>query len=174
MLFRSGGDGERRDRLHKAWKGLSEARRREPDIVAMYATSLSAAGAESEAEKVLLRQLKKDWSPQLVRLYGLVRGEDVYKQLIIAEGWLKERPNDGELLLCAGRLALRNQLWGKARDYFQASHKLLQTPETCAELGRLLAALGEHAQSNGYFQRGLLLSEQDLPELPMPQKSTLA
>lgn len=162
--------GARLGRLRSAWKALSEEQRRNERLIATYSRLLLAIGENAEVEKLLTKQLKKSWSDELVRLYGLTCGEDVYKQLIIAEAWLRDRPNNGELLLCTGRLALRNQLWGKAREYFQSSYKLLQTPETCAELGRLLAALGEQAQSNGYFQRGLLLSEQGLPELPLPQK----
>ena len=55
-------------------------------------------------------------------------------------------------------MALRNQLWGKARDYFESSFKLLETPQAYVELGRLLAQLGQHERSSGYYERGLLVS----------------
>ncbi|MFT5483494.1 MAG: HemY protein [Halieaceae bacterium] len=168
----TGGDAERRDKLQKAWKSLPDAMRKDGVAVADYASYLIAADGDEEAEKVLLKQLKKNWDDALIRLYGVVQGANVAKQLTIAEAWLRERPNNGELLLCAGRLSLRNELWGKARDYFQISHKILQTPETSAELGRLLARLGEHQKSGEHFQRGLMLSQNKLPDLPMPQRRT--
>ncbi len=166
----SEGSAGKLEAVRHAWKSLAEEQRRQVGVIAVFVRLLLESGGDAEAEKILTRQLKKSWDDELVRLYGLTAGVDVYKQLVLAEGWLRDRPNNGELLLCTGRLALRNQLWGKAREYFQSSHKLLQTPETCAELGRLLAALGDHAQSNGYFQRGLLLSEPNLPALPLPRK----
>jgi HemY protein len=40
----------------------------------------------------------------------------------------------------------------------------------CAELGRLLTALAEPSAAAAYFREGLLLREDALPALPMPDK----
>jgi HemY protein len=162
------------DALKATWKQFPDSVKQDSDMVDRYVRQLHRWGSDSEAERVLFRQLKKHWHDGLVQLYGLVAGEDVQKQLLIAEAWLKDRPNNPVLLLCLGRLSLRNQLWGKAREYFEASFKLEQRPETCAELGRLLASLKEIELSNQYFQKGLMLSERGLPTLPQPEQHTLA
>ena len=129
-----------------------------------------ALGGMQEAEKLIRNRLKKDWNDQLVSLYGKIATQDADRQLIIAENWLKERNNDAALFLCLGRLSLRNSLWGKAREYFERSLQFEDSGEVCAEMGRLLAHLGEHEKSSEYFQRGLMLATEGLVELPMPEK----
>ena len=138
---------------------------------AIYCGRLIILGDEVAAEKIIRNQLKRDWNQVLVDLYGRVRGADIPRQLVEAEAWLKTRNNDAALQLCLGRLSLRNQLWGKARDYFESSLKLELNAEACGELGRLYAHLGEHEKSSHYFQQGLLLDLNGLPELPMPDKA---
>jgi HemY protein len=154
--------------VRDTWQQLPKAARRDNSLLAVYVGQLIKAGAEGEAEKILTESLRHDWHPALVELYGKVQGEDPSRQLLQAEAWLKERNNDAKLLLCLGRLSLRNQLWGKAREYFENSLKLDKQTETCAELARLLAHLGEHEQSNNYFQQGLYVSNHELIALPMP------
>ena len=86
-----------------------------------------------------------------------------------AESWLSGHPEDPQLLLCLGRLAAREKLWGKSRDYFESSYRADRSAEVCAELGRLLAALGESKVAAAYFREGLQLKESQLPDLPMPE-----
>ncbi|MCW2101039.1 UNVERIFIED_ORG: HemY protein [Pseudomonas psychrophila] len=155
--------------LTLAWQQLTSAQRQEPALVLAYAEQLRRLGAQSEAEEVVRGALKRTYDSHLVRLYGLLRGSDPVKQLQTAEGWLKAHPADASLLLTLGRLCLQNSLWGKARDYFESSLKLERNPETCAELARLLAQLGDTARSNQLFQEGLNLLDERLLALPLPQ-----
>ena len=103
-----------------------------------------------------------------MRQYALVQCDDATRQLSRAEGWRSAHPEDAQLLLCLGRLSARDKLWGKARDYFENSYRLEPDAEVCAELGRLLAALGEPKIAAAYFREGLLEREDQLPQLPMP------
>lgn len=159
-----------KEELLQQWQSLSKGMVKNSELVACYAAQLIALGDMQQAEKLIRNQLRKDWHKELVALYGKVNGEDVNKQLGFAEGWLKEHANDAGLFLCLGRLSLRNSLWGKARDYFESSLKLEKSAEVCAELGRLLAHLGDHKKSNEHFQYGLMLATEGLPELPQPDK----
>lgn len=154
--------------LQQAWQHLSQAQRQAPALVASYAEQLRLLGAEAEAEEVLRGALKRQFDARLVRLYGLVQGRDPARQLAGAEAWLKAQPEDAGLLLSLGRLALRNQLWGKARDYFEHSLRLERSAETYGELARLLARLGEVERSNHLLQEGFGLLGRDLPALPQP------
>lgn len=153
--------------LQQAWQSMSAALRQEPDLLAVYAEQLRGLGAEGDAEELLRHALKQRYDSCLVRLYGLLRGRDLDRQLQAAEGWLPQHENDAGLLLTLGRLCLHNQLWGKARDYLESSLALQRHPETCVELARLLAQLGELERSNSLFQEGLSLLDQRLGE-PSP------
>lgn len=154
--------------LEKAWAGFDSKSQRLPELLLHYAGKLVVAGAEARAEALLRASLDKHWDDRLLDLYGRLAGADLARQLLTAEAWLKERPRNASLLLALGRLALRNRLWGKAREYFEASLRVLPMPETYAELARLTAALGEHQLSTGYYQQGLGLITHALPELPEP------
>ncbi len=163
-------EDQRLKHLQEAWQSVPAHMRKQADMVATYTLQLQSNNADAQAEALLRRTLIKRWDETLVRFYGLVKGEDIQKQLLTAESWLQESPGSAALMLTLGRLCLRNELWGKARDYFESSLRLQQNPETFAELARLLAHLGEHKRSTEYYQRGLLLMTDGLPALPMPQR----
>lgn len=156
-------------RLENVWKNLPDRVQRNPDVVAVYARALLNAGAGPEAEKALRHALRREFSANLVALYGCAMGKDTGKQMVLAESWLKERPNHAGLLLALGRISLMNHLWGKAREYFQASLSVESNPEAYAELARLLSYMGEHEASTRYYERGLLASTRGLPNLPHPR-----
>lgn len=157
-----------RQSLEQAWQQLTSAQRQEPQLVLAYAEQLRQLGAQGEAEEVLRTALKKQYESHLARLYGLVRGNDPARQLQTAEGWLKTHGDDPSLLLTLGRLSQQNRLWGKARDYLESSLRQQRNPETCAELARLLASLGDTERSNQLFQEGLGLLDERLLALPLP------
>jgi HemY protein len=156
--------------LQQTWQAMSSAQHQEPELLAVYAEQLRLLGAEAEAEELLRHFLKQHYDTALVRLYGLLHGRDLGKQLQVAEGWLKQHPEDAGLLLTLGRLCLHSQLWGKAKDYLESSLTFQRHPETCAELARLLAQLGELERSNNLYQEGLRLLDARLctPALPAP------
>lgn len=146
--------------LDQRWQAVPSKLRNEPLLVRAYTDGLSRLGAEDKAEDVLHAALKRQFDDRLVERYGRVRGREPARQLAHAEGWLKAHPDNAELLLALGRLSLRNELWGKARDYLEASLRHEHRAETCAELARLLAQLGDNERSNRLFQEGLGLLDQ--------------
>ncbi|GAB3273745.1 heme biosynthesis HemY N-terminal domain-containing protein [Parahaliea aestuarii] len=163
-------DDNAADALYERWQSLPPQWKRDRDLLRAYVALLITQDAHGAAEKVCLRALKQDWDSELARLYAFVHSDNPSKQLTQAEGWLAEHREDAQLLLSLGRLSARNELWGKARDYMEASYQLRHTPEVCAELGRLLGALGEPTVSARYFEEGLL-RDVKLPELPMPERA---
>lgn len=169
LLKQAGQKGDTSE-LEKVWRQLPAELANDAAMACVYVELLVSAGASQQAEKVIRRSLRRSWDEKLVGWYGRVHGEDPHKQLIAAEAWLKERSNSAVLMLCLGRLSLANSLWGKARDYFESSLKLEKSAEAYAELGRLLANLGETEKSIQYLQLGLQQGELGLPALPMPDK----
>ncbi|MGI9288185.1 MAG: heme biosynthesis HemY N-terminal domain-containing protein [Pseudomonadales bacterium] len=174
LLVASGKDATPLSAITTHWESTPKVLKKDPRLVGIYARALTAAEAEAQAEKVLRSQLQKNWDADLVRFYGTVQGEDAHKQLIAAERWLQERPNDADLLLTLGRLSLMNELWGKAREYFTMSINITPNEQAYGELGRLLSHLGESQQSYDSFHQGLMLSTNGLPTLPQPVKEISA
>ena len=152
------GRSEDTDALIQLWHDMPKHVRSIKRVLLSYITSLYQVGEANRAEVLMRKSLKLDWDDALIRLYGIVEGGDPQKQLITAESWLRQRPNDPELMLALGRLSQRNQLWGKARDYLESSIALKAQPEAYVELARLMVQLGEHKKSSDYYQKGLALS----------------
>lgn len=157
--------------LQAQWQKLPAELKKDQEFSRAYVALLVQCGDIDSAEKIILRSLKKEWDTQLVRQYGLMKCANLGKQLAQAESWLSAHDGDAQLLLCLGRLCARDSLWGKARDYFEASYRLQHNAEICAELGRLLYGMGEEKVSGAYFREGLLLAQPSLPQLPMPVKA---
>lgn len=154
--------------LTRLWDELPGVLRRDERTIREYARLLAALGDEAQSETLLRKVLRNHWSDELINLYGRIEGHKPDEQLLMAEQWLKDRPNNAELLLALGRLSLRNELWGKAREYFETSLRLRRSRETLAELSRLNAHMGESGTSVKLLMQGLM-SDSELPDLPMPK-----
>ncbi|MBB5320880.1 heme biosynthesis protein HemY [Marinobacter oulmenensis] len=177
LLEKAAEDCERKQRdnpeaslktLTHLWDEMPGFVRRDEFTIRDYARLLARLGDEAQAETLLRKVLRHHWSDELINLYGRLQGTEPEEQLLIAEQWLKDRPNNAELLLALGRLSLRNELWGKAREYFETSLKLHRKRETLAELSRLNAHMGQEEASIKLMMQGLE-ADHGLPELPMPR-----
>ncbi|MEQ8860633.1 MAG: heme biosynthesis HemY N-terminal domain-containing protein [Pseudomonadales bacterium] len=155
-----------REPPERVWKSVPKELRREPTLAAHGAGALAAGGAADAAEALLREALEHTWDADLVRAYGALTTADPGRQLVVAEGWLKSRPNDSELLLALGRIALMNRQWARAREYLEASLRSRRSAEAQGELGRLCVALGESERGAELLLEAL---QADLPALPQPQ-----
>ncbi len=129
------------DVLSSTWGQLPKIIKLNAEIIAQYAQGLISNGAPNEAEKVIRESLRKNWSSQLVELYGTIKTSQPEKMLAKTEDWLKTYPSDAQLLLAAGRLAERAQIWTRAKEYMQASIDIHPTKEALKTLGLLLEHL---------------------------------
>lgn len=163
--------GERLFELRKAWGKVPSFQQKNPRVVTAYAQVLIQHLQDQEAEVILRKTLTKTWDDGLIDLYGILRVADVGAAINTAEGWLKYYPQNPLLLRSLGRLNLRNQMWGLARDYFQRSLAVQKNAETYAELARLLNSLGDAPKSTEMYQAALQLSVPSLPDLPQPTKA---
>ncbi len=143
------------------WQEAPAPLRRDQEIVAVYARCLVASGkaeACGEAEKLLRKTINQQWSDKLVSLYGECAAEDAIQQLKTAEAWLPAHRDNAVLLATLGKLSARNRLWGKARDYLNKSLAVEPRADVYAQLGKLLAQLGEEQQSAKCYREGLVLA----------------
>ena len=142
----------RLDELQRYWDTIPKAIRHQPETLHLYLQQLIKQGAHDEADKQLQHFLKKDFNAALIRLCGQLQSGDANAQLQTLEYWLKTHTQHPELLLAAGRLSLRNQLWGKARSYLEASLGLEDRAETRHELAELLIKLDERDKALELYQ----------------------
>lgn len=163
--------------LDSAWQGLSNKLKHDQQLVGAYARELLRLEAHQQAEPLLRHALKDSLNNHLIELYGRTHGKDPARQLQFAESWLKQAPDNPVLLHALGRLSIRNQLWGKARDYLESSLRLDRQAHTCADLARLLNQLGDTQRSNQLFAESFQLLEQStlaehsVPALPAPTQA---
>ena len=146
------------------WQRVPKELKRSSAVAGQYARLLASQGPSDEAEAVIRSGLQQSWDEELVALYGRTQANDIARQLVTAESWLKERPNDPTLLLALGRICLMNHQWAKAREYMEASLRLLRTTEVYGELGRLCTALGDTERGSEYLSQSM----RELPGLPLP------
>jgi len=74
------------------------------------------------------------------------------------ESWLNDHKNNPYLLLALGKACQNMSLWGKARNYFEASISLHALPETHLRLARLLEEnMDAHEDAANCYRQGLNL-----------------
>ncbi len=144
--------------LKASWQDIPRELRHDERLLGEYARYLMALEAHDEAEPAVRGAIRRRWSDALAELYGRIEASDPRKQLTNAEEWLKDHAHNPALLLTAGRLALRNDLWGKARLYLESSLGAGPRVETYRELGGLLERLGEHDAARESYRKGVALA----------------
>jgi len=160
----SAADGET---VIAVWKKVPKGQKADIGLLETYYGSLIRTGLHDKAEKDLAADLRREWRPELVKLFGIVNGSDAPRQLKKAENWLKNHSDDADLLLAAARLCLRNELWGKARSYLETVISIRPTPEAYQDYGRLLNRLGEGDAAGDAYRAGLsLVARSPVPAIP--------
>lgn len=159
---------QRRDSLSRLWKKMPQRLRRVPALRAQYAGYLAQFGDGPGAYKVITRRIEEDWDDGLVAVLEAM--DDVDPDVLLArlERWLVDRPANQVVLLTAGRVALKAQLWGKARAFFETA-AAAGNATAQAELARLLAALGDEEGARACLEARLAALGTTLPPLPQPR-----
>ncbi|MGH8530735.1 MAG: heme biosynthesis HemY N-terminal domain-containing protein [Nevskiales bacterium] len=138
------------DRVVDAWGTVPRRLRANPKLVHAYAAALARhPQGHDDAVRAIQAVLKKQWDAQLVRLFGDLEARKPVTQLTALEDWLKQHGDQPELLLLAGRLCLRNKLWGRARSYFESALAQTTDNDQRAELYQELGKLNEQTEDSG-------------------------
>lgn len=142
--------------LNQMWENIPRHIRKNPDVVYAYVKKLVAfSGSSKEMEDVIRRTLKHSWHAGLAQIYSTLPFDNLNRQLVIAGAWLKMYGQQPALLLLLGKLCVRVQLWGKAKDYFERCLSLGPHAEAALEYGKLLEQLGEMDEAMRVYREGL-------------------
>jgi len=142
--------------LHGLWNGMSRQQRAPAEVVAAFARRSARFNSSLAAMDEIEGALRREWSPQLVALYGEFADDDAPARLRAAESWLAAHPNDATLLTALGRLALRTQQPQRAREYLRRAVGLQSDAADGWEaLGEAHSALGEQADAMRCYANAL-------------------
>jgi len=144
-------------KIETFWKNIPKTYRMRTELLEAYVKCLLQLEQHETAEKILREAIKRDWQAPLVVLYGKTKANDLNKQLATAESWLTGRESSPDLLLCLARLCTQNQLWGKARSYFEACLSNQESEDAYREYGQLLEQLDDNDAAAKCFRSGLML-----------------
>ncbi|MCZ6803778.1 MAG: hypothetical protein O7D86_07575 [Proteobacteria bacterium] len=157
-LLKGAGGLKDKKKLNMIWSNIPRKLKQHFYLIEVYVTERLKFENTSDCEVLLRAALKRQWDHMLVRLYGLVIAIDPDKQQAMAESWLRNHSRDPALLLTLGRICMRNQLWGKARDYFQESIDVEANPETYYEFAQLHKHEGNQEAASSCYEKGLTLA----------------
>ncbi|MDD5175364.1 MAG: heme biosynthesis HemY N-terminal domain-containing protein [Sterolibacterium sp.] len=134
------------------WREIPAAERHMSRLAGEAAGLLIAAGDCQNAQRIVEDALEEAWDSSLLAIYAECRDGDVLGRIAQAEDWLKQHPRDAQLLLMLGRLCRRQQLWGKAESYLEASLSIEPTRAAHIELADLLDGLEHPDQANQHYR----------------------
>jgi len=144
--------------LTEAWKRVPERYRRDTTVASAAAATFHALGQSQEAQAIIERSLDKEWDSGLAGLYAECSGADTLRQIERAERWLRDHREDGTLLFALGRLCAKQQLWGKAQSYLEASLSAEPTYSAHFELAQLHERLGRADDARAHYRASLDLA----------------
>ena len=157
-LLKNTGKLNNKEKLNSLWSNVPRKLRQHFYLIEVYVNERLKFDDTSDCEELLRDALKRQWDTLLVRLYGLVTGDNLDKQLAVAESYLQNHARDPVLLLTLGRICMRNKLWGKARDYLQESIEVQPNPEAYYEFAKLHEHEGNREQAASCYEKGLTLA----------------
>lgn len=164
--IRAAGERANQSALEKAWSDLPRSVRKLPQSIVTYARAAMACRDHPSAERVLRELIDATGDSAAIRLYGDLVLPDPLAPLDRAEGWLRQRPEDPDLLASCARLCMRAELVGKARSYLEASLARRPSAENSLILAELLEDMGEHDTATSWLRQAAAQAVGRRPNLP--------
>jgi len=145
--------------LAEYWRSIPAAEQRRARIAGAAAGAWMQLGDGRAAQLAIENALAAAWEPELVLLYGECSDNEAIPRIERAEAWLKDRPQDADLLLTLGRLCAKRELWGKARSYLEASIGLSPVRDAHIELARLCDRIGLAGEADRHYRAAAQLPD---------------
>jgi len=164
--IRAAGERTNQSALEKAWSDLPRSVRKLPQSIVTYARAAMACRDHPSAERVLRELIDATGDAAAIRLYGDLVLPEPLAPLDRAEGWLRQRPEDPDLLASCARLCMRAELVGKARSYLEASLARRPSAENSLILAELLEDMGEHDTATAWLRQAAAQAVGRRPNLP--------
>ncbi|MGD9842364.1 MAG: heme biosynthesis protein HemY, partial [Steroidobacteraceae bacterium] len=162
-MLKAAGTSRQLQQLQHAWNEVPKSMSKRSDVVLAYAHAAIACQAHVLAEKALRELLNEEWNEAAVLAYGELAHDErgipePLSLLQTVEKWLNSHPQDAALLLTCARCCIRNELYGKARSYLEASLGARPRLETYQMLANLLEVSGEREKALQLLNQALILA----------------
>jgi HemY protein len=154
-------EGNTLEAIDAIWRNMPRSARKNADVACAYVKQLLALhlpnnqSVNKEIEETIRKTLKAHWQPELAEIYGTLPFTNLNRQLVIVGAWLKLYGEQAAILLTLGRLCVKVQLWGKAKDYFERCLALGPSPAASLEYGKLMEQLGDADEAIKKYREGL-------------------
>ena len=142
--------------LDDAWRKVSEPLRRDTRVASAAADGYIALKSTEGAAEIIERSLEHTWDSDLALRYAECANGT--QQIESAERWLVVHPHDAQLLLALGHLCAREKLWGKARNYLDASLSVEATYQAHLACAQLYEQLGDSDAAQRHYRESLWLA----------------
>ena len=136
--------------LLSRWLDIPKSYRYDPRLILAYSECLdhetmtaTVKQARIELAKWLQQVLAQTWHAELVIYFVRFYAGSPDKLEAILKGWLQQRPFDAELLYACAVFAVKQKLWGQAKEYLSICltrehqlkyyHLLIEVLEACGE-----------------------------------------
>jgi len=147
------------ERTKQIWQQIPKQLKDNADLLKIYINFLISIEEFDNAESILRSYLSRHWRESMVRLYAQLETTNPQKQLETAETWLHGHARSAALLMVLGKLCIKTQLWGKARNYLETSLSIMPLAETYLQLAMLLEEKMDEADTaQALYQKGLNLA----------------
>lgn len=136
-----------------AWRRVPESERLHPRLALAAARHATALGLAGLARGIIEKSLAAEWNAMLLPAWaelpapgvspkeGEQREVELRSRIEQGERWLRQHPEDAQLLAALGRLCAQAELWGKAHDYLEASVAREESRAARLDLARLAERL---------------------------------
>src|SRR5690606_26521491 len=134
------------------WGVLTSDEKTLPEVALAAAAFHEQQGDFEAAGKVLEAALNTRLDPRLLNAYSQCPPEQVARRLAKGEVWLRQEPQNSDLLAALGNLCLTGQLWGPGERYLLRSMKVRSDVRIHALLGNLYDRLGREADAMKHWR----------------------
>ncbi len=148
------------------WASLPTNIKKDPAALSIYVKHLMEAGEELQAEKLLRIALKREFDPNLMRLYGQVtipkiEKQQITKQITFAESYRDQHGDNPEVLIALACLYRKHGQLDKSRELYLNAIDAGEPLRAMAGLATLFEKMGDSTSALVYYRRTLgLLNRQ--------------
>jgi HemY protein len=149
---------EQKDQAGDLWELIPRRLHNDAELICGYFDALQQVNDTDRVQLLLVKTINKRWHPELVERFGQLETSAPEKQLLAAEKWLSDHPENAVLLVALGRICCQLRFWGKARDYFSVALRLQPSADIYLRLADVHAAMGDQIESHNMYKQGLRVS----------------